>query len=275
LGLKATVTPDWSPWQRLVEEVRKPKPVVKIAIVGKYVELKDAYMSVREAVNHSALSLGLEAEIQWVLSSDLEKGKGWELVKSADGIIVPGGFGSRGIEGKIQTAKYAREEKVPYLGLCLGMQVMCVEFARNVLGYEDANSTEFDRSTTHPVIDLMLEQRAITDMGGTMRLGLYPCVIQPGTKTAATYGEKLVEERHRHRWEFNNSYRDVFEKGGMAFSGISPDGLLVEISELKDHPYMVGSQFHPEFLSRPMRPHPLFVGLLKAAKNKAGIKAEK
>jgi CTP synthase len=275
LGLKATVTPDWGPWRRLVEEVRKPKPVVKIALVGKYVELKDAYMSVREAVNHSALSLGLEAEIQWVLSSDLEKGKGWELVKSADGIIVPGGFGSRGIEGKIQTAKYAREEKVPYLGLCLGMQVMCVEFARNVLGYEDANSTEFDRSTTHPVIDLMLEQRAITDMGGTMRLGLYPCVIQPGTKTAATYGEKLVEERHRHRWEFNNSYRDVFEKGGMAFSGISPDGLLVEISELKDHPYMVGSQFHPEFLSRPMRPHPLFVGLLKAAKNKAGIKAEK
>jgi CTP synthase len=275
LGLKATVTPDWAPWRHLVEEVRKPKPVVKIALVGKYVELKDAYMSVREAVNHSALSLGLEAEIQWVLSSDLEKGKGWELVKSADGIIVPGGFGSRGIEGKIQTAKYAREEKIPYLGLCLGMQVMCVEFARNVLGYEDANSTEFDRSTTHPVIDLMLEQRAITDMGGTMRLGLYPCVIQLGTKTAATYGEKLVEERHRHRWEFNNSYRDVFEKSGMAFSGISPDGLLVEISELKDHPYMVGSQFHPEFLSRPMRPHPLFVGLLKAAKNKAGIKAEK
>jgi CTP synthase len=155
------------------------------------------------------------------------------------------------------------------------MQVMCVEFARDVLGYEDANSTEFDRSTEHPVIDLMLEQRAITDMGGTMRLGLYPCVIQPGTKTAAAYGEKLVEERHRHRWEFNNSYREDFEKGGMAFSGISPDGLLVEISELNDHPYMVGSQFHPEFLSRPMRPHPLFVGLLKEARNKAGIKAEK
>ncbi|MCX6034035.1 MAG: CTP synthase [Chloroflexi bacterium] len=268
LGLKASVKPDWVPWRRLVEEVRKQKPVVKITLVGKYVELKDAYMSVREAVNHAALSLGLEAELQWVLSSDLEKGKGWDLVKSAEGIIVPGGFGSRGIEGKIQTAKYAREDKVPYLGLCLGMQVMCVEFARDVLGYEDANSTEFDRSTAHPVIDLMLEQRAITDMGGTMRLGLYPCVLQPGTKAAAAYGEKQVEERHRHRWEFNNTYREEFEKAGMVFSGISPDGLLVEIAELKDHPYMVGSQFHPEFLSRPMRPHPLFVGLVRAARER-------
>jgi CTP synthase len=272
LGLQARAVPDWGPWQRLVEEVHKPKPVVKIALVGKYVELKDAYMSVQEAIKHAALSLGLEAEIKWVLSSDLEKGKGWDMVEEADGIIVPGGFGSRGIEGKIQTAKYAREKKIPYLGLCLGMQVMCVEFARNVLGYEDANSTEFDRSTAHPVIDLMLEQRAITDMGGTMRLGLYPCVIQPGTKMADAYQEKKVEERHRHRWEFNNNFREQFEKAGMVFSGISPDGLLVEFSEIKDHPYMVGSQFHPEFLSRPMRPHPLFVGLLKAAAEKAGVK---
>ena len=232
-------------------------------------------MSVREAVKHAALSLGVEAEILWVHSADLERGKGWEDVQAADGIIVPGGFGSRGIEGKIQTAKYAREKKIPYLGLCLGMQVMCVEFARDVLGYEDANSTEFDRSTTHPVIDLMLEQRAITDMGGTMRLGLYPCIIQPGTKVSEAYGEKKVEERHRHRWEFNNNYRQAFEAAGMVFSGISPDGLLVEISELKDHPYMVGSQFHPEFLSRPMRPHPLFVGLLKAAAEKAGVKIKK
>jgi CTP synthase len=269
LGLTATVKPDWAPWEQLVEQVKKEKPKVKITLVGKYVELKDAYMSVREAVTHAALSLGLEADIQWVLSSDLEKGKGWDMVKAADGIIVPGGFGSRGIEGKIMTAKYAREEKIPYLGLCLGMQVMCVEFARDVLGYEDANSTEFARSTTHPVIDLMLEQRAITDMGGTMRLGLYPCVLQSGTKAAAAYGEKQVEERHRHRWEFNNTYREAFEKAGMVFSGISPDGLLVEISELKDHPYMVGSQFHPEFLSRPMRPHPLFVGLVKAARERS------
>ncbi|MBI4730627.1 MAG: CTP synthase [Chloroflexi bacterium] len=268
LGLQAKVKPDWGPWKKLVEEVKKPKPTVKIALVGKYVELKDAYMSVRESVKHAALSQGVEAEIEWVLSSDLEKGRGWELVKSADGIIVPGGFGSRGTEGKIQAAKYARENHVPYLGLCLGMQLMCIEFARNVLGYEDANSTEFDRSTDHPVIDLMLEQRAITDMGGTMRLGLYPCVLQPGTKAAAAYGEKQVEERHRHRWELNNAFRAEYEKAGMIFSGISPDGKLVEIAEIKDHPYMVGSQFHPEFLSRPMRPHPLFVGLLKAAKER-------
>lgn len=269
LGLVATAKPDWGPWKKLVEKVRKPKPAIKIALVGKYVELKDAYMSVREAIKHAGLSQGVEAEIEWVLSSDLEKGKGWELVKLADGIIVPGGFGSRGTEGKIQAAKYARESRVPYLGLCLGMQLMCIEFARNVLGYEDANSTEFDRSTDHPVIDLMLEQRAITDMGGTMRLGLYPCVLQPGTKAAAAYGEKRVDERHRHRWEFNNAFRIEYEKAGMVFSGISPDGKLVEIAELKDHPYMVGSQFHPEFLSRPMRPHPLFVGLVKAAKERA------
>jgi CTP synthase len=271
LGLKARETPDWAPWSRLVEEVRKPKPVVNIALVGKYVELQDAYMSVREAVKHAALSLGVEAEIQWVHSADLEKNKNWEAVKAADGIIVPGGFGSRGIEGKIQAARYARENQVPYLGLCLGMQVMCVEIARNILGHEDANSTEFDRSTEYPVIDLMLEQRAITDMGGTMRLGLYPCALQPGTKAAAAYdGETQVDERHRHRWEFNNAYREEFQKAGVVLSGISPDGTLVEIAELKDHPYMLGSQFHPEFLSRPMRPHPLFVGLIKAAKEKAG-----
>jgi CTP synthase len=275
LGLKATEKPDWDPWKKLVEKVHKRKPVVKIALVGKYVELKDAYMSVRESVNHAALSLGLEAEIQWVLSSDLEKGKSWDQVKAADAIIVPGGFGSRGIEGKIQAAKYARENEIPYLGLCLGMQVMCVEFARDVLGYEDANSTEFDRSTTHPVIDLMLEQRAISEKGGTMRLGLYPCVLKPGSKAAEAYGEPQVEERHRHRWEFNNAYLKEYEKAGMIFSGKSPDGMLVEIAELRDHPYMVGSQFHPEFLSRPMRPHPLFVGLIKAARDKAGIKKGK
>jgi CTP synthase len=266
LGLKARETPDWAPWKQLVEMVRKPKPIIRIAVVGKYVELLDAYMSVREAVKHASLSLGVEAEIQWVHSVDLEKNKSWEAVKAADAIIVPGGFGSRGIEGKIQAAHYARENGIPYLGLCLGMQVMCVEFARGVLGHEDANSTEFDRSTKHPVIDLMLEQRAITDMGGTMRLGLYPCVLRADTKAAEAYNEKQVDERHRHRWEFNNAYRSEFEKAGMVFSGISPDEVLVEIAEIKDHPYMVGSQFHPEFLSRPMRPHPLFLGLIKAAK---------
>ncbi len=270
LKLKATRTPDWKAWQKMVAEVSKPKPTVNIALVGKYVELHDAYMSVREALRHAALSVGVEAEISWVHSTDLEKNKGWDVLQNADGIIVPGGFGSRGIEGKIMAARYAREQKVPYLGLCLGMQVMCIEFARNVLDYEDANSSEFDRSTETPVIDLMIEQRAITDMGGTMRLGLYPCILTPGTKAAEAYGVEQVDERHRHRFEFNNAFKSEFEKAGMVFSGMSPDGKLVEIAEIADHPYMVGSQFHPEFLSRPMRPHPLFAGLVKAAKERAG-----
>jgi CTP synthase len=228
-------------------------------------------MSVRESLKHAALTNGVEVQILWVHSSDLEKGKGWEVLEQASGIIVPGGFGSRGTEGKIIAARYAREKKIPYLGLCLGMQLMCIEFARNVLGHEDANSTEFDKTTSTPVIDLMLDQRSVTDMGGTMRLGLYPCVLLPGSKAAAAYGVPHVEERHRHRFEFNNAYREDFEKKGMVFSGISPDGRLVEIAEIDDHPYMVASQFHPEFLSRPNRPHPLFVGLVKAAKEKAGI----
>jgi CTP synthase len=269
LGLKATRKPNMRPWKKLVEEVRKPKPSVNVALVGKYVELQDAYMSVREALKHAALANGVEVEIRWVHSADLEKDKGWDVIKKADAILVPGGFGSRGIEGKIMAARYARENKIPYLGLCLGMQVMCIEFARNALDLEDANSSEFDRSTEHPVIDLMLDQRVITDMGGTMRLGLYPCLLQKGTKAAAAYGVPRVEERHRHRFEFNNAYRESFAERGMVFSGLSPDGKLVEIVELADHPYMVASQFHPEFLSRPMRPHPLFVGLLKAAKERA------
>ena len=269
LDLRAAQKPNMKPWQRLVEEVRKPRPTVKIALVGKYVELQDAYMSVREALKHAALANRVEVEIGWVHSADLERDKGWDIVREADGVLVPGGFGSRGIEGKIMAARYARERKVPYLGLCLGMQVMCIEFARNVLELEEANSSEFDRGTEHPVIDLMLEQKSITDMGGTMRLGLYPCVLQPATKAAEAYGVEQVDERHRHRFEFNNAYRKPFEEKGMKFSGLSPDGRLVEIAELADHPYMVGSQFHPEFLSRPMHPHPLFVGLVKAAKERA------
>ncbi len=266
LGLQARRKPNMRPWKKLVEAIHKPKPSVNVALVGKYVELQDAYMSVREALKHAALANGVEVAIGWVHSADLEKEKGWDVIKKADAILVPGGFGSRGIEGKIMAARYARENKVPYLGLCLGMQVMCIEFARNVLGLEDANSSEFDRSAEHPVIDLMLDQRAITDMGGTMRLGLYPCLLQKGTKAAAAYGVPRVDERHRHRFEFNNAYREAFAERGMVFSGLSPDGKLVEIVELADHPYMVASQFHPEFLSRPMKPHPLFVGLLKAAK---------
>jgi len=184
---------------------------------------------------------------------------------------VPGGFGARGIEGKIQAAKHARENNVPYLGLCLGMQLMVVEFARHIYMNEEANSTEFDRNTTHPVIDLMPEQQSITDMGGTMRLGLYPCHLVPGTKAAAAYGENVVQERHRHRFEFNNAYREIYEENGMVFSGLSPDGRLVEIAELRDHPFMLASQFHPEFLSRPNRPHPLFVAFMRAVCERASV----
>lgn len=273
LGLTARRVPDWTPWRELVARARQPKPTIQIALVGKYVELQDAYMSVREALKHAALANDVEVKILWVHSVDLEKGKGWDLVKSAHGILVPGGFGSRGIEGKIMAAQYARENKVPYLGLCLGMQLMCIEFARNVLGLEEAHSTEFDRSTPHPIIDLMLEQRTITDLGGTMRLGLYPCVLKAGSKAAACYNTSRIEERHRHRFEFNNHYRKMFEEAGMVFSGLSPDGKLVEIAEIADHPFMIGSQFHPEFLSRPMRPHPLFVGFIRAAKERAGLAA--
>jgi len=272
LRLSPSRKPDWKAWERLVAEVRKPKPKVKIGLVGKYVELQDAYMSVREALKHAALANGVEIEIAWIHSADLEKGKGMEILEGVDGILVPGGFGSRGIEGKILAARVAREMKIPYLGLCLGMQVMCIEFARHVLGHEDANSSEFDRASTYPVIDLMLDQRSITDMGGTMRLGLYPCVLQRGTKAAEVYGVWQVDERHRHRFEFNNKYREEFERAGMVFSGLSPDGNLVEIAEIRDHPYMLGSQFHPEFLSRPNRAHPLFIGLIKAAKEKARYK---
>jgi CTP synthase len=271
LGLEARRTPDWSEWRRMVERVRQPKPTVTVALVGKYVELHDAYMSVREALKHAALQLGVELEINWVHSAELEKGKGWDLVKSADGVLVPGGLGSRGIEGKIQAIHYARTEKVPYLGLCLGMQLMVVEFGRYVFGSDDVNSTEFDRSTHHAVIDLMPEQHGITDMGGTMRLGLYPCALQPGTISKACYGVDLVEERHRHRFEFNNQFRELFYQHGMRFAGVSPDGRLVEISELADHPFMVGTQFHPEFLSRPNRPHPLFLGFMHAAAKHAGV----
>ena len=270
LNLKATGKPDMKPWEKLVERVRKQKPTVKVALVGKYVELQDAYMSVREALKHAALANDVEVDIGWVHSADLEKDRGWDVIQKADAILVPGGFGSRGIEGKIMAARYARERKVPYLGLCLGMQVMCIDFARGVLSHEDANSSEFDRGTEYPVIDLMIDQRSITDMGGTMRLGLYPCELQEGSKAAEAYGEECVDERHRHRFEFNNAYKQDFEKAGMVFSGMSPDGNLVEIAEIKDHPFMVGSQFHPEFLSRPMKPHPLFSGFIKAAKEKNG-----
>jgi CTP synthase len=274
LGLEARSKPDWSDWEKLVAKVRLAKPTVRIALVGKYVELHDAYMSVREALKHAGLALDSEVEIDWVHSAELEKGRGWDMVRQADGILVPGGFGSRGTEGKQLAIRYARENKVPYLGLCLGMQLMVVDFARFILKSEEPNSTEFDRATPYPVIDLMPDQRGIVDMGGTMRLGLYPCALQPGTIAEQAYGKPLVQERHRHRFELNNAYRELLDKNGMRFSGLSPDGRLVEIAELADHPFMVGTQFHPEFLSRPNRPHPLFVAFIRAARKKAGLDTE-
>ncbi len=266
LHLESHKHPEWGEWEDLVAKQRSVRPKVKIALVGKYVELQDAYMSVREALRHAAITLGVEAEIEWIHSAELERGKGMDALTSANGIVVPGGFGSRGIEGKILAARYAREHKIPYLGLCLGMQVMVIEFGRFVFGSEDANSTEFNRNTPHPVIDLLPEQRGIGDMGGTMRLGLYPCQLIEDTLAREAYATTEVNERHRHRFEFNNTYREHFQEKGMVFSGISPDGRLVEIAELADHPFMLGSQFHPEFLSRPNRPHPLFHAFLRAVK---------
>lgn len=274
LRLEPRRKPDWTVWEDLVARERQARPKVQIALVGKYVELQDAYMSVRESVRYAALAVGVEAEILWIHSTELEKGKGWEDLERADGVIVPGGFGSRGIEGKISAARYARTHGIPYLGLCLGMQVMVIEFSRGVLGSEDANSTEFDRSTPHPVIDLLPEQRGIGDMGGTMRLGLYPCVLVPNTLAAEAYGLPMVQERHRHRFEFNNTYREILGAHGMRFSGVSPDGRLVEIAELEGHPFMLGSQFHPEFLSRPNRAHPLFRKFIEVVAERSGVWGE-
>ena len=265
LGLNTVAKPDLLEWRAMIEEMRRPKPVLKIGIVGKYVELHDAYMSVKEALYHAGTANHRQVEIVWIQSGDLEKGKSWELLEDVDGVIVPGGFGERGVEGKIMAARWARENEVPYLGLCLGMQVMCIEFARYALNSDDVNSTEFHSQTKHPVISLMAEQRDLAGMGGTMRLGAYPCQLLPGTKAAKAYNKELAHERHRHRWEFNNSYRAVLEEKGMVFSGLSPDGRLVEIAEIKDHPFMLGSQFHPEFKSRPNRPHPLFKAFTAAA----------
>ncbi len=258
---------DLSEWRQLVARMKTPKESINIALVGKYVELEDAYYSVRESLCHAALYHDRNVNIIWVQSEDLEKGINENLLSSVHGIIVPGGFGNRGIEGMITSASFARHNNIPYLGLCLGMQVMMIEFGRYALGNKRANSTEFDSDSPCPVIDLMPEQRAVDCKGGTMRLGSYPCHLVPGTKAAEAYKQAIVYERHRHRYEFNNDYRDVFEKKGIVFSGLSPDGKLVEISELKDHPWMVACQFHPEFRSRPDRPHPLFVSFIGAAKD--------
>ena len=265
LGLSQAVEPDLTEWEEMIAEIRLPKPTIRVGIVGKYVELHDAYMSVREALYHAGITNNRNVEIEWIHSGDLEKGRGWEQLEGLDGVVVPGGFGERGIEGKIKTARWARENSIPYLGLCLGMQVMCIELGRHALGTDEVNSTEFDRHTEHPVISLMPDQHELTDMGGTMRLGSYPARLIAGTIAHTAYGQEIISERHRHRWEFNNTYRDKLQEAGMIFSGLSPNGRLVEIAEMKDHPFMVGSQFHPEFKSRPNRPHPLFNAFLAAA----------
>ncbi len=275
LGLKAKHEPELDGWRWMVDELKKAKPSVKIGLVGKYVELHDAYISVREALKHAALYYGVDVDIEWISSADLEKMENIEeALRDLDAIVVPGGFGSRGVEGKIRTARYARENGIPYLGLCLGLHVMVIEFARNVLGLEDANSTEFDKMTEHPVIDLMTDQRGLDRMGGTMRLGLYPCNVSENTLARNLYKQDQIEERHRHRYEVNNDYRASMEEHGLVFSGQSPDGMLVEMVENKDHPYMISCQFHPEFLSRPNRPHPLFMGLIQAACRRKGLSDE-
>ncbi|RHW40218.1 CTP synthase [Neobacillus notoginsengisoli] len=258
---------DMTEWKALVEKVMNLSEKTKIALVGKYVELQDAYLSVVEALKHAGYAYDADVEIKWVNAEEVNGENVSELLGDADGILVPGGFGDRGVEGKISAIKYAREQKVPFLGICLGMQLATVEYARNVLGLKDAHSAELDPNTEHPIIDLLPEQKDVEDLGGTLRLGLYPCKLVEGTKVFDAYGEKVVYERHRHRYEFNNHYRQDMEKAGFVFSGTSPDGRLIETIELKDHPWFVASQYHPEFLSRPNRPQPLFREFIHASLN--------
>ncbi len=264
LGLDARAH-NLTAWEAMVERQRNPGSVVEVAIVGKYVELQDAYLSVKEALVHAGVAHDTEISIRWVHAEDLEARPAEAVLAGVDGIIVPGGFGERGWEGKIAAARYAREQGVPYLGLCLGLQVMVTEFARNVCGWEGANSTEFDPESPFPVISLLEEQEGVTAKGGTMRLGWYPCRVREGTQAAESYATDLVNERHRHRWELNNRYRDEMEAAGLVVAGASPDGALAEIAEVADHPFMLGTQFHPELQSRPNRPHPLFDTLVRVA----------
>ncbi len=266
LGLKAR-QPDLNQWRELANRFKTPREPIDIALVGKYVELKDAYFSVREALHHAALYYNRDVNLMWVSSEALEGDESETFLRSAQGIIVPGGFGVRGIEGMIKAATYARTNGIPYLGLCLGMHVMVIEFTRHVMGSNEPNSVEFDTATPYPVIDFLPEQRGIENKGGTMRLGNYPCQLVDGSHAASAYGQSLVYERHRHRLEFNNQFRLSLQEAGMIYSGLSPDGKLVEICELANHPWMVSCQFHPEFGSRPGRPHPLFRDFARVAKD--------
>jgi CTP synthase len=266
LGLGETAhQADLTAWRALVDRIKRPKRPLEIALVGKYIELPDAYLSVTEALRHAGWAQERSIGIRWVDSEALTPESYGARLNGVAGVLVPGGFGHRGIEGKVLAARYARENRVPYLGLCLGLQCGVIEFARDVVGAEGANSTEFDLFTNAPVIDFMPDQRTLEDKGGTMRLGLYPARLLPGSRAHEAYGDEVIYERHRHRFEVNNEYRDALERSGMVLSGQSPDGRLVEIVELKDHPWFVASQFHPEFRSRPDRPHPLFAAFVKAA----------
>ncbi len=267
LGIDCPGAPDLTDWQEMLDALRHPVQTVKIGLVGKYVELHDSYISVNEALKHGGIATHSAVDIHWIDSETLE-GDDVDLdaiLGDMDGILVPGGFGSRGIEGKINACRYARTHGVPYLGICLGMQIAIIEFARDVLGMADANSAEIDPSTTHPVIDILPEQKDVTDMGGTMRLGQYPCTLNPESKAYSLYGASMIYERHRHRYEVNNDYRPDLLNGGMIFAGTSPDNHIVEMVEIPDHPWFVAGQFHPEFKSRPNRPHPLFRGFVTAA----------
>lgn len=263
--LRIEATADLSSWESLVAQVDDATKPVRIGLIGKYVELQDAYLSVVESLKHAGFHHGAKVDIDWIQAEDVEGMLASGRLEDLDGVVIPGGFGPRGVEGKIAAAAFTRENKVPCLGLCLGMQVMTIEYARHVLGMADANSTEFDPATQHPVIDLMNDQRDVTDKGGTMRLGAYYAVLQPETKVANAYGEMVVSERHRHRYEFNSNFRSRFEESGFICSGTSPDKRLVEFIEIEDHPYWVATQAHPEFKSRPDRPHPLFRELIGAA----------
>ena len=257
---------DMADWSSMVDRMKGISDTVPIALVGKYVEYPDSYLSVKEALRHAGLAHDREIEVQWIHSEDVEREGAEALLSTACGIVVPGGFGPRGVEGMVETVRYAREHQVPYLGLCLGLQVMVVEWARNVLRLTGANSSELDLDTRHPVIHIMDEQQSVTAKGGTMRLGAYPCLPQENTLTMAAYQSPLISERHRHRFELNNAYREALGNSGFIVGGLSPDGNLVETGEVRDHPFMVGVQFHPEFQSRPNRPHPLFNQFIGEAK---------
>ncbi|MBQ5504348.1 MAG: CTP synthase [Oscillospiraceae bacterium] len=267
LGIEAP-EPNLAEWAEMVERVRAPKKKVTIGLVGKYTELHDAYLSVAEALRHAGCALGAEVDIRWIDSEKVTDEAAEDLLSPCAGILVPGGFGARGIEGMITAARYARENGVPYLGLCLGMQIAVIEFARHVCGFADANSGEFDPDSAHKVIDFLPDQSDETAKGGTLRLGAYPCRIAPGTKMEECYKTGLISERHRHRYEFNNEFRDALQSSGLVISGTSPDESLVETVEVGDHPFFVGVQYHPEFKSRPNKPHPLFLGFVGAAMEK-------